>query len=130
MATDVANRMKSIVQSHYPNEACGLLAGQGRRLTEVMEVGNSAKHRSHLFYLEPMEMIQSIQSIRQKGLQWMGVFHSHPGGSGQPSEADLQNWHYPTLLYCIAAVDPYENVKIHIYRQQNLEFIEQAYTNY
>jgi proteasome lid subunit RPN8/RPN11 len=125
---DVAAKLISIVQSRYPNEACGLLAGQDHHLTEAIEVYNSVESGSPLFYLEPKEMIRSIQSIREKGLQWMGVFHSHPNGSIQPSRTDIENWHYPNLLYCIAAVESYENIPFKIYRLKNEEFIEQTFT--
>jgi len=74
-----------------PQEACGILLGQGNlrdasiRVTEFVPIPNAAEEPLHHFRLEPFEWTRLLLSRR--GI--IGLFHSHPASSPEPSEEDL-----------------------------------------
>lgn len=49
------------------------------------------------FFMDPQEMLAFMKSLDDV-TEITGVFHSHPGGSPDPSPDDLQGWH-PSLPY-------------------------------
>lgn len=104
-------------ESCYPNEACALLVGRSendvRTVSEVVIVANAwqpsqwpdeAGHSQRDRYLiAPRDIAQTDRAAHQRGLDLIGVFHSHPDHPSHPSATDLaQAW--PEMSYLIAAV--------------------------
>jgi len=84
-----------------PQEACGLLAGLGNTVDEVMTITNQLRSQTR-FRMEPSEQIRAFAAIEQKGLELIGIFHSHPaiaealsGTSTVPSTTDIAEAAYP-----------------------------------
>lgn len=107
---DLYNRIRSRVESLYPEEACGLLLGKftkseevpasrtgvsptdtGARTIELQDTENCwpGDRRKH-FEIAPEEMLAAQKSARERDLDIIGVYHSHPDGSPIPSETDRQ----------------------------------------
>lgn len=112
-------------QSTYPEECCGLLLGQlsqeDKTLVEVMPVENvwsvqaskpfqqidanldpGANKSSH-YTIAPEVMLKVQKEARDRQLDLIGVFHSHPNHPAIPSEFDrLCAWQ--TYSYIIVSV--------------------------
>ncbi len=85
-----------------PREACGLLAGGGAVLQERIECSNgSPDPRS--FEIPPQELFSAFRALRQRGLEPLGVYHSHPDGAGEPSRRDFEEFFYPQWSYWIVS---------------------------
>jgi proteasome lid subunit RPN8/RPN11 len=124
----VLNQIRRISKASYPKEGCGLLAGYGYRITEAIPVRNSAEaNRVDAFELDPKHLIESVKYMREKCLHWLGVFHSHPFGTTVPSTADLADWHYPQLLYGIAAREPSGDFPLYLYKLEDGRFAKQSF---
>jgi len=78
----------------YPDEACGILAGRGDRVEKVYCMAN-ARPGPVSYEMDPEEQFRVMKEIRQAGLEMIGMFHSHPGGSAYPSSIDVEKAYWP-----------------------------------
>lgn len=80
--------MRAAAAAAHPQEACGLLLGEGRRITEALETRNvHASPQTH-FEIDPQALIDAHRAARSGGPQVLGYFHSHPVGEPVPSTTD------------------------------------------
>lgn len=71
----------------YPNEACGVVAGQDGRAVAVYPMANA--ERSPVIYrFESNEQRRVFSEIEEKGWDLLAFFHSHPATEAYPSETD------------------------------------------
>jgi proteasome lid subunit RPN8/RPN11 len=86
-----------------PNEACGLLAGPAPQgpladATLCYPITNAAAS-SRVYELEPREHLRADRDAEDRGLELVGVYHSHTHTVGYPSPTDVAQapdpaWHY------------------------------------
>jgi [CysO sulfur-carrier protein]-S-L-cysteine hydrolase len=88
--------MLNHVESHAPLEACGVLAGKQERVEKVILVRNQAQSRVR-FVMDPYEQLQAFEWIDSRGLDLLGIFHSHPSGPHTPSETDIAEAAYEVV---------------------------------
>ena len=81
-------------------ECCGLLAGKNRLITRVFTVTNSLASATE-YAIAPRELFHSMREIRAAGLEFMGIYHSHPAGDNKPSARDIAQAYYPDVAYFI-----------------------------
>jgi proteasome lid subunit RPN8/RPN11 len=80
----------------YPNECCGAMLGraQGDRkiVTETVPIENSyAGEQNARYELRPEDLLGADKSARARGLDLIGIFHSHPNCDAYFSDTDLKN---------------------------------------
>jgi proteasome lid subunit RPN8/RPN11 len=96
--------LASHAEATYPHECVGLLIGrieQGRKVVEATyqaqntwtsEVGLTAAEHEHSlrdrFYLDPRDYMKADRQARERGLDIVGCYHSHPDHPAIPSERD------------------------------------------
>jgi proteasome lid subunit RPN8/RPN11 len=89
----------------FPEEACGLLFGHGRRVEEVVPTRNvHPKPRTH-FESDPRALIEAYRAERQGGPQVLGYYHSHPAGPAGPSSTDQAQASGDARVWAIVAGD-------------------------
>lgn len=72
----------------HPHECCGLLLGEGDRITHAQPAANVHPHPRTHFELDPAALIQAHKAARAGGPQVIGYYHSHPTGDPAPSAGD------------------------------------------
>ena len=77
-----------------PNEACGMLGGRDGRVVEVYPMKN-AKPGPDYYEMEPEEQFRVMKDIRDRGLELIALFHSHPYGQAYPSAVDVSQAYWP-----------------------------------
>ncbi len=80
----------------YPNECCGAMLGhqqgQKKMVTEAVPLENSFVGKQGSRYaLRPEDLLAADKAARERGLDLIGIFHSHPDGDAYFSETDLKN---------------------------------------
>lgn len=91
-----------------PNEACGFLGGRDGRVEEIYPLTNAAA--SPVFYRPAdKEMIESMRSIEEQGIELAAIFHSHVASSPYPSPTDVTEAHYPDAVYVIVSLADLES---------------------
>ena len=93
------------VRAEWPNEACGLLAGEGGNVQRVYLVENKL-HNPRAYEMDPVEQVRVLLEIEAAGWELSGIFHSHPSGPPFPSATDVAQAYYPDSVYLIFASDP------------------------
>jgi proteasome lid subunit RPN8/RPN11 len=105
----------------YPSECCGFLLGletNGRRVVhDVAIIQNSWQTAEHNPYeirpedstrnrslVDPRDYLRIDREARQRGLDIISFYHSHPDHPSRPSEFDRRHA-VPFLIYVILAVD-------------------------
>ncbi|MGH9129352.1 MAG: Mov34/MPN/PAD-1 family protein [Acidimicrobiales bacterium] len=100
-----------------PEEACGLLAGAPNRdpasdpasdgasngasdgvVARCYPTANAA-HSARVYVVEPRDHLRADRDAESRGLEVMGVFHSHTHTDAYPSPTDVAqapdpDWHY------------------------------------
>ncbi len=96
------------VREGYPHEVCGIVMGnfeeRAKRAVEVRRAGNLNKDRAHDRYeLDPADLLKAEREGREKGMEIIGLYHSHPDHPDEPSEFDrARAW--PVYSYLILSV--------------------------
>jgi proteasome lid subunit RPN8/RPN11 len=88
--------MVAHAESTYPNECCGAMLGQRRDgakiVTEAVPLTNSfAGAQGDRFQIKPEDLLAADRAARDRGLDVIGIFHSHPDCDAYFSETDLKN---------------------------------------
>jgi len=96
-------------QQAYPNEGAGLLLGRAdgadKRVEAMLPLTNrsEAGQQHHRYLLTPQDMLHGEDEAARRGLEVIGVFHSHPDHPAQPSEFDRE-WALPWYAYVITSI--------------------------
>ncbi len=102
------------IRSHgerdYPNECCGLLLGSadGGAAREVREAqplrnANTASPRNR-FDFDPAEHLAAQRAARERELEVIGFYHSHPDHPARPTQFDLDHAAWPGYSYVIVSI--------------------------
>jgi proteasome lid subunit RPN8/RPN11 len=80
----------------YPNECCGAMLGRntGERklVTSAVPLENAFEGQQNARYeLRPSDLVAADQAARERGLDLIGIFHSHPDCDAYFSSTDLEN---------------------------------------
>ena len=80
----------------YPRECCGAMLGhvQGdvKLVTEAVPLENAfAGDQSDRYELRPEDLLAADREAQARGLDLIGIFHSHPDCDAYFSATDLQN---------------------------------------
>lgn len=87
----------------FPNEACGLLAGKGRKVSKVYRLTNT--QRGAMRYAAPeKEQFEAARRMRADGDEMIGIYHSHPGVRPYPSSRDIEMALHPECSYVIISL--------------------------
>ena len=94
------NEMVGHAYDGLPDEACGLLAGPPGldRCTAFYPCRNAAES-SKLYTVDPKDHLRADRDAESKGLEIIGVMHSHTHTDAYPSPTDVAQapdpaWHY------------------------------------
>ena len=83
-----------------PDEACGLLAGRPTQATvEVFYPCRNAAESSRVYTVDPGDHLRADRDAESRGLELLGVMHSHTHTDAYPSPTDVEQapdpaWHY------------------------------------
>ena len=97
-----------------PEECCGLLIGRdwtedepndGRVVTRIAPSKNVTENDPKTsFEIDPKLRFDLMRELRKTNKRIIGVYHSHPNNSAQPSERDLAQAWEPDLTWLIISV--------------------------
>lgn len=93
-------------RARVPDEACGLLGGDGTTIQCALPIANIATDKRSSFALQPAEQLRALKQLDAGNLVWMGVYHCHPRSAAIPSPADIAASSDPKLLQLIVSLQP------------------------
>lgn len=98
------------LEAAYPNEGAGLLLGtaseNGKAVDAILTLENrwEGAEQYHRFLLSPQDMLAGEKEAARRGLDVIGIFHSHPDHPAEPSGFD-RDWALPWYSYIITTVE-------------------------
>lgn len=137
MALTLTTTLLKSIHTHgetaYPEEGAGLLLGsvegELKQVVEILPINNaredSARHNRYL--LTPQDYLRGEQEAAQRGLDILGVFHSHPDHPNRPSEFD-RDWAMPWFSYIITSINAGKAVESRswLLQEDRMAFVEEA----
>src|SRR5271169_2550742 len=97
---EVQEEIFAHARSGYPHEVCGVLLGkmhgiapgERREAVSSFRAKNLNEDRPHDRYLmDPSDMNAADVAARERGLEIVGFYHSHPDHPAVASKTDLEN---------------------------------------
>jgi proteasome lid subunit RPN8/RPN11 len=93
----------------YPHECCGALLGRdsdgSREVIELLELANRRQDSPrNRFEVTPDDVRLAERTGREKKLELLGWYHSHPDAPARPSEYDRDHA-WPWYSYIIVSVE-------------------------
>ena len=92
------------VESHKPEEACGLLIGRinGFHAITVRTIPvTNTLHSPTRFRMDGREQVVAFNRMEEEDLELVGIYHSHPQGPPGLSELDVKEAYYPEVVHLI-----------------------------
>ena len=105
---ELLNEIRKHGVRDYPYECCGLLIGrftaEGKNVTETYPISNAREEsaKRNRFLIEPAELMRGERYARERDLEVVGFYHSHPDSPAVPSQYDLEHA-WPTYSYIIVS---------------------------
>lgn len=117
-----------------PVEACGLLLGIREttcaRIESVVGLPNRTGQNPQTHYqIDPLDFLRLDREAQSRGLDVIGVWHSHPDGSATPSATD-RALAWPDWCYLIAGRDDNGKHDVRAWRFRNDEAKEDRVTEW
>ena len=88
--------MRAHAEAIFPNECCGAMLGRNdgetKHVTVALPLENvHAGPRVTRYELRPEDLLRAEKEARGRGMDLIGIFHSHPNHDAYFSETDLKN---------------------------------------
>jgi proteasome lid subunit RPN8/RPN11 len=91
----------------FPRECCGLIEGTRNGVIACASALHPARNiaaGNDRFEIHPEDHFAALKVARSRKLAIIGCYHSHPGGTTQPSGADRAGGGEEDFLWLIAAL--------------------------
>ena len=123
----IANEQLNEIREHgvrdHPYECCGLLLGrfaaEGKVVTETYPISNAREEsaKRNRFLITPEELMRGERYARDRDLEVVGFYHSHPDCPAVPSQYDLEHA-WPTYSYIIVSTTETEAKDLFSWEQE------------
>jgi proteasome lid subunit RPN8/RPN11 len=105
-----------------PRECCGVLLGRANHIVEAVQARNLSEDPDR-FLVDPADHIDACRQARQRGLEVVGFYHSHPHSPARPSARDLAEVSYPEHVHLIVGLQS-GSADIRLFKMSNEGFDE------
>ena len=116
--------MRQHGERDYPFECCGLMLGRfeaGKKVVaETYPISNAREEEAkrNRFLIRPEELMRGEKYARERGLDVVGFYHSHPDDRPVPSQYDLEHA-WPTYSYIVVSVEQNHAVDIRSWQMES-----------
>ncbi|HUP68319.1 MAG TPA: M67 family metallopeptidase [Acidimicrobiales bacterium] len=110
LPVDIYDQMVAHCIDALPEEGCGLLAASpGTADVVVCYPTRNVEASARLYTVDPLQHLKADRDAEERGLEIVGVFHSHTHTDAHPSPTDVAqapdpNWHY--VLVSLKLAEP------------------------
>ncbi len=109
LSETIYNALRTHGEETYPHECCGVLLGRFsdgvNEVEDAVRAGNTRTDSAHnRYHIAPQELVRIQRQGRERGLDIVGFYHSHPDHPAQWSKTDFAEAHWLGCSYVITAV--------------------------
>ena len=127
------SQIHDYLETTYPEEGAGFLLGyaqeNSRQVHDILLIENqwAEGSRQDRFLITAQDSLQAELVAEERGLDVIGVFHSHPDDVNRPSAFDRE-WALPWFSYFITSVADGKSTSSRSWRltDDRQEFIEET----
>lgn len=121
MSIEIRTEHRRAIERHgeqtYPHECCGFMLGRvvdGTKIIEEVKAVENARLDSprNRYLIPPDEVVRGDRYARERGLDILGFYHSHPNVAARPSEFDREHA-WPWYSYVIVSVQEGAAAELH-----------------
>ena len=110
LTEQIYNAIRRHGEETYPHECCGVLLGRSadgvNGVDDAVRAGNTRTDSAHNRYnIAPQELIRIQRQARERDLDIVGFYHSHPDHPARWSATDFAEAHWLGCSYVITAVE-------------------------
>ncbi len=106
-------------RTHYPKEACGILAAaktsKDHQAVQAYPMRN-VEDSPIGYSMDPNEQLAVEKTMRQRGQRMVGIYHSHTASAAYPSSVDVSLAISPDLSYVLVSLQHRDAPQIKSYR--------------
>lgn len=101
--------IKAYAVAAYPNECCGFLLGRqqngNKEVVRTLPADNDREESEqyHRFLITPELFLQCEKFAKERNMDIVGFYHSHPNAEAKPSDYDVEHG-WPWYSYVIVSV--------------------------
>ena len=118
ISAELREQTRALGEKAYPNEGCGILLGGFGDEIEVVEVREGTNLREDRvrdrYILDPKDILQAEKDARERGIEVVGFWHTHPDHPAQPSQYDADHA-WPEYVYVIMAIHSGSQVDVNAF---------------
>jgi proteasome lid subunit RPN8/RPN11 len=111
LSQKLKEQITSLAEDAYPYEGCGLLVGVAENEDNIVHAAITVpnvwavkEERRVRFRIDEMDLVNAELEAAEKGLDIIGIFHSHPDHPPIASQRDLAWATWPGYSYLITEV--------------------------
>ena len=106
----VYRQLREHGEETYPHECCGVMLGKAldgvNEVELAVRAGNTRTDSAHnRYHIAPQELIAIQRQARERDLDIVGFYHSHPDHPARWSSTDLNEAHWLGCSYVITSVE-------------------------
>lgn len=110
LSESIYNALRTHGEETYPHECCGVLLGRSsdgvNEVVDALRAGNTRTDSAHnRYHIAPQELVRIQRQGRERGLDIVGFYHSHPDHPARWSKTDFAEAHWLGCSYVITAVE-------------------------
>jgi proteasome lid subunit RPN8/RPN11 len=110
ISESVYSQVRKHGEETYPHECCGVLLGNAlegtNQVEEAIRAGNTRTDSAHnRYHIAPQELISIQRRARERSLDIVGFYHSHPDHPARWSSTDFNEAHWLGCSYVITSVE-------------------------
>lgn len=96
---------------NFPQEAGGFLGGKDFTLSAIMPIPNQhLENRTDTFMCTQADIQRAHEFFNKHGLQYYGLYHTHPNGAPEPSQQDISTGHKYHFIIAVFGKDPSKTI--------------------
>jgi proteasome lid subunit RPN8/RPN11 len=111
---EIFDKMIAHCISGYPNEVCGILAGEDGRVLKIYEMTN-VEPSPVSYFMDPKEQFDTMKDMRISGISMLAIYHSHPASPAYPSTKDVSLAFYPDSVYIIVGLSDKDQPDVKVF---------------
>ena len=109
----------------YPNEACGILAGEKEGNGSHFFPMRNMDESSISYFMDPKEQLKVFKKMREVSLDMTGIVHSHVASEAYPSQKDIRLAFYPEISYLIVSLSDMKKPVLRSFKIQEEKVAEE-----
>jgi proteasome lid subunit RPN8/RPN11 len=106
---DILDQMTAHCRRESPLECCGILGGVSPRVLTIHPLRNIADSETR-YEGDPRELVEAWRWLRERRLEILAIYHSHPQWRAVPSTTDRERNYWGSMPHIIVSLlsDPPE----------------------